>query len=126
MAAPLITDFGDENHEQGETGLSVTGQDFGSGLEGQGTLWMYANADRSGAEDQLTVGSHTNTTISGVEIPGATTNVAGTVYLAWKRFGDQAWSLPSYQFTLSSGVVVGPGAAASGSGNMLDMVRMMQ
>lgn len=100
MVAPLITDFGDEDHEEGETGLTVAGFDFFPGVAQQGTLWMFENADRSGQSDQLTIGTHTNNSIPGVAIPASPNNATGTVYLAFQRGGDMAWS-NSYSFTLS-------------------------
>lgn len=113
MVAPFITDFGDEVHEIGETGLTVSGFEFFPGVGIQGELWMFANADRSGASDQLTIGTHTNNSIPGVSIPGSPNNSAGTVYLAFRRGGDLAWS-DSYTFTLSSG------ASAAVSGTLLN------
>lgn len=100
MVAPLITDFGDEDHDLGETGLAVAGFDFFPGVAEQGELWMFENADRSGAADQLTIGTHSNNSIPDVEIPASPNNSAGTVYLAFRRGGDQAWS-NSYSFTLA-------------------------
>lgn len=98
MPAPYISNFGDENHQKGEASLVIDGFDLGF-FEGE--AWMYANADRSGAADQLTVGAWTNQSITGVEIPGTTNNAAGTVYLFVQRFGDLAWNVVPYQFTLS-------------------------
>lgn len=99
MPAPLISNFGDENHEEGETGLTATGFDFGPGFPVEGTLWMFENADRSGQSDELTISGHTDMTISGIEIPASPNNSTGTVYLAFQRGGDLAWS-NSYTFTL--------------------------
>ena len=107
MVAPAISDFGDEDHQEGETGLTVTGFDFFPGVAVQGTLWMFANADRSGASDQLTIGTHTNNSIPSVEIPASPNNSTGTVYLAFHRGGDLAWS-NSYTFTLSAGGATAP------------------
>ncbi len=107
MALPFISNFGDENHEEGETGLTVDGFDLGSGLDGVGELWMYQNADRTGSADQLTVGTWRNEQLTGVEIPASPNNATGTVYAFVKRFGDNAWSL-AYTFTLT--------AAGGGSG----------
>lgn len=99
MANPFVTNFGDEDHEEGETGLTVQGQDFGNF---PGELWMFANADRSGAADQLTVGTWADQLLSGVEIPESPNNSTGTVYLGVKT-ENLDWSTPvfEYSFTLS-------------------------
>ena len=111
MVAPFISDFGDEDHEPAETGLTVTGFDFFPGVAIQGTLWMFENADRSGASDSLPIGTHTNNSIPDVEIPASPNNADGTVYLAFQRGGDMAWS-NSFQFTLSQSVTAAARVAA--------------
>lgn len=95
MAAPEITAFGDGNHEPGATGLSVAGGGLGAF---PGSLWMFENADGSGAADELTVGGWTDMALTGVEIPASPNNAEGTVYLRVQR-EDLAWSFP-FQFTL--------------------------
>lgn len=99
--APEIAAFGDGAHDMGETGLSVDGGGFGAF---PGTLWMFENADRSGAADQLTIGGGNDLQLTGVEIPASPNNSAGTVYLAYQR-EDLAWS-QSFAFTLVNPVVV--------------------
>jgi hypothetical protein len=95
--APEIASFGDGNHQIGATGLSIAGGGFGAF---PGAAWIYAAADRSGAADQLTVGTWNDITLSGVEIPASPNNVAGTVYLFVMR-EDLAWS-QAFTFTLSA------------------------
>lgn len=106
MATPFITDFGDETHDFGETGLVVDGFDFGFF---PGELWMFENPDRSGAADQLTVGSWGEFQLTGVEIPAVPNNAAGAVYLGLKT-QENEWSTPAFPFafTLESGVVTVP------------------
>ncbi len=122
MAAPNISNFGDENHEEGETGLVVDGFSFGfdPGDDSMaGELWMYQNSNRSGNADQLTVGAGgwSDMQLTGVAIPGAPNNAAGAVFLFVKRFGDNAWSL-GYAFTLSA---AGSPAAAPNCGIGLNL-----
>lgn len=107
---PFITSFGDDDHEEGETGLTVFGQDFG---QFAGELWMFANADRTGAADELTVGAWSDLQLSGVEIPASPNNSTGTVYLAVKT-ENLDWSSPvfEYSFTLSAASGGGGGAGA--------------
>ena len=104
MPAPYIQDFGDEDHQEGETGLTVLGFDLGPGIPAPGELWMHQNADplSPGLADQLTVGTWTDTSLTGVEIPAAPNNSPGTVYLAIKRYGDNAWNVVDFPFTLTS------------------------
>ena len=94
--APELLSFGDGDHDYGATGLTVDGGGFGAF---PGELWMFANADRSGAADQLTIGAWNDLQLTGVEIPASPNNAAGTVYLALLR-EDLAWS-PSFGFTLA-------------------------
>lgn len=110
MATPFITSFGDDDHAAGETGLTIDGQHFGEVFEGE--VWMFANADRSGAQDQLTVTGWTDRQITGVAIPASPTNANGTVYLAVRQLNGE-WSSPAfpYAFTLSGAA----GAPATGS-----------
>ena len=99
MAAPFITNFGDEAHDPGETGLTIDGQDFGF-FPGQ--AWMYATSSRTGAADQLTVGTWTEQQLTGVEIPASPNNAEGTVYL-FVQNENLDWSFP-YAFTLGTPV----------------------
>jgi hypothetical protein len=103
---PFIQSFGDDNHELGETGLVVNGQDFGLFA---GALWMFANADRTGLSDQLTVGAWSENQLTGVEIPPVPNNAPGTVYLGLQT-ENLDWSTPvfAYPFTLTD-----PGAPAA-------------
>jgi len=99
MVAPNITDFGDESHEEGETGLIVDGFNFGFFL---GEVWMFANADRSGLSDDLSTGiAWGEMRITGVDIPAVPNNALGAVFLAVKTL-DNEWSSPAfpYPFTL--------------------------
>ena len=96
--SPSITNFGDESHEEGESGLTIDGAGLGPFA---GTVWMYANSDRTGSSDQLTVADEslwTDMQIPGVSIPASPNNSPGTVYLFVQR-SDLAWSFP-YEFTL--------------------------
>ena len=107
MAAPFVTNFGDESHEEGELGLTIDGFDFGFFI---GEVWMFANADRSGASDDLSAGiTWGEQQITGVDIPAAPNNAVGAVFLAVKTLDDE-WSSPAfpYPFTL---VVAGGGPA---------------
>lgn len=108
--APEISAFGDGNHEEGETGLTIDGGGFGAF---PGSAWMYANDDLTGAADQLTVGAWNDIQLTGVEIPAAPNNSAGTVYLFVQR-EDLAWS-QGFEFTLAAGdetpVVIEPPAS---------------
>ncbi len=105
MAGPFITGFGDGSHNTGETGLSLTGAGMGPR---SGTLHMYQNADRTGADDTLTVGSWTNNLLSSISIPGSPNNSPGTVYAVVERYGDHAFS-NSFEFTLiATGDIVAP------------------
>ncbi len=110
MALPFISNFGDEDHEKGETGLVIDGFELGFFA---GEAWMYQNADRTGNADQLTVTAWSDLSLTGVAIPAAPNNALGTVYLFIKRFGDNAWSL-SYTFTLSAAAVTAPTVDAGG------------
>lgn len=97
--APVINDFGDEDHKQGEVGLIIFGSSFG---DIAGTVYMFEVDDRSGNSDQLTVaGAWANTKLSNVQIPAVTNNSPGTVYL-FVRHNDLTWSEP-FTFTLSLG-----------------------
>ena len=103
-AAPFLSPgtFGDGDHEEGETGLAVSGQELGGGVAPElGTLRMYANADRTGAVDVLTYSSHNNNGIAGIAMPASPNNNPGTVYLVWERYGDGAFS-NALAFTLSA------------------------
>lgn len=95
--APEIWDFGDESHQKGETGLSITGAGLGPF---PGLARMYANADRTGAQDDLTVGTWGDMSLGDVEIPGTTNNVPGAVY-AFVQREDLAWST-GFAFTLTA------------------------
>lgn len=95
--APEISAFGDGDHLEGETGLTVDGGGFGAF---PGSLWMFENADGSGAADELTVGAWNDIQIAGVEIPASPNNVPGTVYLRVLR-EDLAWS-QGFAFTLTA------------------------
>lgn len=101
--APEIAGFGDGDHKQGETGLTITGGGFGAF---PGSVWMYQNADRSGLADQLTVGAWSDLQVSGVAIPASPANAPGTVYLFLRR-EDLAWS-QGLAFTLSAASVAYP------------------
>jgi len=105
MPAPGIGNFGDENHGAGETGLVVDGGGFGPF---PGSLWIFENADRSGAADQLTVaGDWNDIQLTGVAIPASPNNLSGTRYLALQR-SDLAWS-NAFAFTFTAaGVVLSP------------------
>jgi hypothetical protein len=92
--APEISAFGDDLHEPGETGLTISGGGFGAF---PGSAWIYQNADRSGAADELIVGSWNDIELS-VDIPGSLNNSEGTAYLFVQR-EDLAWS-QGYQFAL--------------------------
>lgn len=96
--APEIASFGDGDHQQGETGLTISGGGFGAF---PGNAWIYQNADRSGLSDQLIVGAWNDIELSGVDIPASTNNGPGTVYLFVQR-EDLAWS-QGFQFTLAAG-----------------------
>lgn len=102
MPLPLIIDFGDESHAEGESGLQLDGFDFGPIL---GEVWMYQNSDRTGFSDELTVvggqSNWGNNQILNISIPGTPNNSPGPVYAFVKRFGDQAWS-PAFSFTLEA------------------------
>lgn len=95
--APEVSSFGDGNHAAGESGLSIDGGGFGAF---PGSAWIYQNADRSGLEDQLTVGAWNDIQLSGVAMPASPANSAGTVYLFVQR-EDLAWS-QAFQFTLAA------------------------
>ena len=96
--APEISAFGDGSHEEGETGLTVDGGGFGAF---PGSVWMFENADGSGAADELTVaGAWNDIQIAGVEIPAAPNNAPGTVYLRVLH-ENLAWS-QGFQFSLSA------------------------
>lgn len=95
--SPSITNFGDESHQEGESGLTIDGAGFGPFA---GEVWMYASSDRTGAADQLTQSGWNDMQITGVSIPGTPNNSPGTVHLFVKRT-DLAWSFP-YPFTLTS------------------------
>lgn len=99
--APEISSFGDGNHQEGATGLTISGGGFGAF---PGSAWIYQNADRTGLADQLTVGAWNDIEISGVEIPANPNNDPGTVYLFVER-EDLAWS-QGFAFTLSVGDTV--------------------
>jgi hypothetical protein len=97
MPAPFITGFGDNSHEEGESGLTVDGFHFGFWV---GELWMFAAADRSGAADQLTVTTWGERQLTGGGIPAAPNNVPGTVYLARKTTNNQ-WSSPAFPWSFT-------------------------
>lgn len=97
MPAPDISAFGDGSHDLGETGLTVDGGGFGAF---PGSLWIYENANRTGAADELTIGAWNDLQVTGVEIPASPNNVAGTRYLFLQR-EDLAWS-QGFEFTLQS------------------------
>ena len=97
MAAPVVSDFGDEAHDAGETGLTISGFQFGHFT---GEAWMYAASDRTGLSDQLTVTAWGDMQLTGVDIPAVPNNANGTVYL-FVRTDGMVWSLP-YVFTLGA------------------------
>lgn len=94
--APEISNFGDEDHNSGETGLTIDGGGFGAF---PGEAWIYQNSDRTGNADQLTVDTWNDIELSGVDIPSSLNNSSGTVYLFVMR-EDLAWS-QGYSFTLT-------------------------
>lgn len=108
MAAPFITNFGDESHDFGETSLTIDGFEFGFFV---GEVWIFANADRSGASDDITpAGGQSDwgeQQITNVAIPGTPNNAAGTVWLAVKT-AENEWSSPAFPFSFT---LVDPGAA---------------
>ncbi len=108
MPAPEISAFGDGVHEIGEGGLTIDGGGFGAF---PGSAWIYANSDRSGAVDQLTIGAWNDIQFTGVEIPDPANNTAGTRFLFVQR-EDLAWS-QGFSITLG---------AAAGSGDMATVI----
>ena len=108
MPAPEISAFGDGVHEIGEAGLTIDGGGFGAF---PGSAWLYANSDRSGAADQLTIGAWNDIQFTGVEIPDPANNTAGTRFLFVQR-EDLAWS-QGFSITLG---------AAAGSGDMATVI----
>lgn len=95
--APEIASFGDGSHQQGETGLTISGGGFGAFA---GRVLMAQNADGSGLVDLLTVsGPWNDIEIAGIDIPASPNNSAGTVYAIVER-EDLAWS-QGFQFTLT-------------------------
>ena len=98
MAAPVVSNFGDEDHRQGESALTIDGFQFGHFT---GAAWVFQNANRTGNADELTVGTWGDMQLTGVEIPSSTNNVPGTVSL-FVRTDGMVWSLP-YTFTLVAG-----------------------
>ncbi len=95
---PSITNFGDESHNKGETGLVIEGAGLGPF---PGKIFIYANSDRSGAQDQIVpTGGWSDMRVAGVDMPASPNNATGTVYLFIER-SDLTMSLP-YQFTLLS------------------------
>lgn len=115
MPAPEISAFGDADHEIGEDSLTVDGGGFGAF---PGSLWLYENADRTGAADELIVGAWTDIQLTGVEIPSALTNVAGTRYLYLLR-EDLAWS-DGFPFTLED---AGPSFGTLHPGGVLALLQ---
>ena len=109
MPAPEISAFGDGVHEIGEAGLTIDGGGFGAF---PGSAWIYANSDRSGAADQLTIGAWNDIQFTGVEIPDPANNTAGTRFLFVQR-EDLAWS-QGFSITL--------GAAAVATGDMATVI----
>lgn len=107
MPAPEISSFGDESHAPGESGIPIDGGGFGAF---PGSVWIYANADLTGAADELDVVSWNDIAIS-VDIPASLTNTAGMRYLFVQR-EDLAWS-NALGFTLES--AAGETASASDS-----------
>lgn len=78
---------------------------------------MYANADLTGAADQLTVGAWNDIQLTGVEIPAAPNNVPGTVYLFVER-EDLAWS-QGFEFVLTDSdavIIIPPPSRTIGRG----------
>lgn len=94
MPAPEISAFGDDAHDAGATGIEIDGGGFGAF---PGSAWIYANQDRTGNSDELTVNSWNDIQID-VDIPGSLNNSDGTRYLFVQR-EDLAWS-QAYSFTL--------------------------
>ena len=88
MPAPEVSTFGDGDHEIGESGLTIDGGGLGAF---PGSVWIYENANRSGATDELTVGTWNDIALGGVAIPASPNNAAGTRYLFVQR-EDLAWS----------------------------------
>lgn len=108
MATPFITSFGDDSHEVGEAGLTITGFNFGLF---PGEVWLFANADRSGASDQLAGFTWGETSITGVDMPAAPNNAEGTVYLAVMT-QDFEWSSPAFPYAFTLGAAPPAPAAA--------------
>ena len=96
MPAPSIVAFGDADHNSGETGLVA---DVAGAGPFPGSLWIYENADRTGAADQLTVGAWNSAQLTGISIPFVPNNTGGTRFLFLQR-ADLAWSL-GFPFTLN-------------------------
>lgn len=104
--APNIESVGGGSYAQGDSGIPMNGGGFGPS---PGTIWLYANSNRTGAADQLSFLLWTDTAISGVSIPASTNNATGTVYAFIQR-EDLAWSAP---FTLTLTAAAAPGARAA-------------
>lgn len=111
MPAPEVSAFGDGDHEIGESGLAIDGGGFGGF---PGAAWVYENANRTGATDQLTISAWNDIQLTGVDIPASPNNVAGTRYLFVQR-EDLAWS-QAFSFTLSG---MGGGGGGNGVGGDL-------
>lgn len=110
MAQPIIEDFGDEDHEVDETGLTLDGINFGV----SGEVWVFQNDSVSspGLTDQLTVsGAWADGRIAGV-VMDVVNNSPGAVFVFVKNDTEE-WS-PGYPFTLSAAGGGGTDVAALG------------
>jgi hypothetical protein len=76
--APIITDFGDEQHDPGENGLIIDGSSLGASA---GIARIYRFSNRTGAQDDLVVGGWTDVQLTGVDIPAVLNNTNGLRYL---------------------------------------------
>lgn len=101
MAAPFIRSLSDSTPEEGQTGITILGGDFGFWL---GEVWMFQNADGSGLSDQLTIAGGQadwgDMGVTNVAIPAAPNNNPGTVYIAIKTSGNE-WSIPAFPFPVT-------------------------
>ena len=72
MPAPEISVFGDGDHQIGESGLTIDGGGLGAF---PGSAWVYQNSNRSGASDELVIGTWNDIELSGVDIPGSALHI---------------------------------------------------
>lgn len=115
--APEISAFGDGDHVEGETGLTIDGGGFGAF---PGSVWMYESADRTGEADELTVGAWNDIQLTGVEIPASPNNSAGTAYLFVQR-EDLAWS-QGFEFTLGDAGALPTGIEYDINGSYIPLI----